>query len=342
MKSTIASVLISFLFLPNTALELSAAEGSTAVIVPVERWSNAFGGQEVTLHFRVVKRKAKPAVDGRIQWHYSANQRTLARGEAEIGRDDAALTEVVLRIPEVRDGVIFQTELTVAYVPRGEDSAAATLTKTLWLYPEDAFADQRDTLKDRKLTLFDPDGKTAELFAKIELPHRRIRNAEVLEAGDEHSYVIVGEGTSLIRNRGLADRLLRFAAASGTVLMLAPSEGVIPMPGEVSKKAKANDPQPGELRFRRHHVIREFDKRLDSEFLPGPSDFAGSKVTLRTRLNRIGMEVSEDGNWPWFTIDYPDTKGRFVFCGFNIVKNWSNGPAPRYLLNRILTPRSKR
>ena len=342
MKSTIASVLISFLVLPNIASELSAAEGSTAVIVPVERWSNVFSGQEVTLHFRAEKRKGDPAVEGRIQWHYSANQRTLARGEAEIGRGDASQVEVILRLPEVRDGVIFQTELTVAYVPRGEDSAATTLTKTLWLYPEDAFADQRETLEDRQFSLFDPDGTTAELFAKIELPHRRIRNAVVLEDGDEHSYVIVGEGTSLIRNRGLAERLLRFAAGGGTVLVLAPSEGVIPMPGEVSKKTKANDPQPGELRFRRNHVIREFDKRLDSEFLPGQGRFVGSKVTLRTRLNRIGMEVSSDGNWPWFTIEYPETKGRFVFCGFNIVKNWNNGPVPRYLLNRILIPRSKR
>lgn len=341
MKSTIASVLISFLFLPNTASELSAAEGSAAVIVPVERWSNAFGGQEVTLHFRVVKRKAEPAVDGRIQWHYSANQRTLARGEAEIGRGDAAQAEVILRLPEVRDGVIFQTQLTVAYVPRGENAAAATVTKTLWLYPEDAFADQREALEARQLSLFDPDGKTAELFEKIELPHRRIRNAAVLEDGDEHSYVIVGEGTSLIRNRGLADRLLSFAAAGGTVLMLAPSEGVIPMPDEASRQGD-RDSQPGELRFRRHHVIREFDKRLDSEFLPGQGGFIGSKVSLRTRLNRIGMEVSKDGNWPWFTVDYPETKGRFVFCGFNIITNWNNGPAPRYLLNRILIPRSKR
>jgi hypothetical protein len=161
----------------------------------------------------------------------------------------------------------------------------------------------------------------------------------VLENGDEHSYLIVGEGTSLIRNRGLAERLLSFADAGGTVLMLAPSEGVIPMPGEVSKKGDIKDAQPGELRFRRHHVIREFDKRLDSEFLPGPGGFAGSKVTLRTRLNRIGMEVSEDGDWPWVTVDYPETKGRFVFCGFNIVENWNRGPAPRYLLNRILTSR---
>jgi hypothetical protein len=83
-------------------------------------------------------------------------------------------------------------------------------------------------------------------------------------------------------------------------------------------------------------VIREFDKRLDSQFLPGTNNFAGSKVTLRTRLSRIGMEVSEDGDWPWVTIEYPETNGRFMFCGFRLIKHWENGPTPRYLLNQIL------
>jgi hypothetical protein len=332
MRQIIASV---------TALQLlaacAAAADETATITPVEKWSCVFGDKEVTLHFRVANKKAGNAgVEGRLQWHYSANQRTLARGEVEIRRNDSGIAEVVLQIPKVRDGVIFQTDLAVSYVPRGANDEAATLTKPLWLFPEDPFADQRETLKERGLSLFDPEGRTAALFEKIELPHQRIRNVAALEDRGEHSYVIVGEGTSPIRNRGLAERLLSFAAAGGTVLMLAPSEGVIPMPGDGARKGEPNDTQPGELRFRQHHVIREFDKRLDSKFLPGTSDFAGSKVTLRTRLSRIGMEVSGGGDWPWLTIEYPETNGRFIFCGFSLIKHWENGPTPRYLLNRIL------
>jgi len=341
MKRSISSAIAGALCCVIVCSEPAAADDLTAMIVPVERWSSLFGGQETTLHFRVLKLKANPAVEGLIQWHYSADQRILDRGEFEIDRDDGALAEIKLRIPKVRDGVIFKTEIRVAYVPRGANDAAATLTKSLWLFPEDPFADRRETLKKRKLSLFDPEGRTADLFEKIELPHQRIRNVAVLEDRGEHSYVIVGEGTSLIRNRGLAERLLSFAAAGGTVLMLAPSEGVIPMPGEASPKGEPNDAQPGELRFRQHHVIREFDKRLDSKFLPGTDDFAGSKVTLRTRLSRIGMEVSEDGDWPWLTIEYPETNGRFIFCGFSLIKHWDNGPTPRYLLSRILTPRAE-
>ncbi|MGZ0165360.1 MAG: hypothetical protein ACKVII_15660 [Planctomycetales bacterium] len=336
MNPCISSIIAAVLCCVIACSESKAADDLTTTIVPVERWSSLFGGQETTLHFRVLKPKADPAVDGRIQWHYSANQRILDRGEFEISRDDTALAEIKLRIPKVRDGVIFKTEIHVTYVPRGENDAVATLTKSLWLFPEDSFADQRETLKERKLSLFDPAGRTVDLFEKIELPHQRVRNAAALEDRDDHSYVIVGEGTSLIRNRGLAERLLSFAAAGGTVLMLAPSEGVIPMPGEASQKGEPNVAQPGELRFRQHHVIREFDKRLDSQFLPGTNNFAGSKVTLRTRLSRIGMEVSEDGDWPWVTIEYPETNGRFMFCGFRLIKHWENGPTPRYLLNQIL------
>lgn len=336
MNRSISSAVAGALCCVIACSEPTAANEEAATIVPVERWSSLFGGQETTLHFRILKQKSDPSIDGQIQWHYSANQRTLDRGEFEIGRDDRGVAEIKLRIPKVRDGVIFKTEIRVAYVPGGANEEFAALTKPLWLFPEDPFADHRDTLKERNLALFDPEGRTVDLFEKIELPHQRIRNVAALENRGEHSFVIVGESTSLIRNRGLAERLLSFAATGGTVLMLAPSEGVIPMPGE------ANGARPGELRFRQHHVIREFDRRLDSKFLPGISDFAGSKVTLRTRLSHIGMDVSEGGEWPWVTIEYSETNGRFIFCGFSLIKHWENGPTPRYLLNQILTPRLKR
>ncbi len=339
MRSIIVSV---------AALQLLAAWAKVATadenvtITPVENWSCLFGDCEVTLHFQVAGNKTESdGVEGRLQWHYSANQRTLARGEIEINRNDSGVAKVALRIPQVRDGLIFRTDLALAYVPRGANGEAATLIRTLWLFPEDPFVDQRETLNERRLSLFDPEGSTADLFKKIELPHRRIRNAADLDDRGEHSYVIVGEGTSLIRNRGLAERLLNFAAAGGTVLMLAPSEGVIPMPGAASQNGELSDDQPGELRFCQHQVIHEFDKRLDARFLPGTDDFAGSKVSLRTRLSRVEMEVSEDGDWPWLTIAYPKTNGRFVFCGFGLIKHWQKSPTPRYLLSRILESPAK-
>ena len=114
------------------------------------------------------------------------------------------------------------------------------------------------------------------------------------------------------------------------------------MPGDASQNGELNDAQPGELRLCQHHVIHEFDKRLDSEFLPGTDDFAGSKVSLRTRLSRVEMEVSEDGDWPWLTIEYPETNGSFIFCGFRLIKHWDDGPTPRFLLSRILESPAKR
>lgn len=334
-----STVVVPFVLLGSIAGPAEAGdENNRVVIVPIERWSNVFGGQELVLHFRVVERSTVPDVDGRIQWRYAASQRTLARGESEIRLDEAGVIEIRLLVPQVRDGIIFKTELSLAYVPREEKPAAATFTKTLWLFPKDPFVDQRDVLKERQLLLFDPEGRTADLFEQIELPCREIRNVAVLDDADRHSCLIVGEGTSLIHNRGLPEQLRKFAAGGGTVLMLAPSDGAIPLP-DFDAATKSGHARPGELRFRQHDVIGEFDPRLDSEFLPGTDDFAGSKVRLRTRLNRVEMEVAEDGNWPWFNIEFPKTKGRFVFCGFNVVRNWSNGPAPRFLLARLLTPR---
>lgn len=344
MRSIIAAVvLLQVVAAGFDASPAAAQPGGRFSVTPVEAWSCVFGGDDLTLHFRVADSRAgNTAVEGHVLWHHSADQRTLARGEVEIGRNDGGTAEVRLRIPKVRDGVIFRTDLTIAFVPRGQEAEAATLAKAFWLFPDDPFVDQRETLKERKLLLFDPEGRTAKLFRKIELPHRLIRHAAVLEDRDEHSFVIVGEGTSLIRNRGLAERLLRFAAAGGTVLMLAPSEGVIPLPGESLAKDDGNAVRPGELRFRQHHVIRELDKRLDSTAWPGINGLPGSKLGLRTRLGRIEMEVSKDGDWPWLSIQYPETNGKFVFCGLSLVEHWDNGPTPRYLLDRVLTPGTKR
>ena len=333
MRILITSLALFLMSIVGTGSKhLTAESKAGARISAVENWSCAFGGKELTLHFRVENNK--PA-EGRLLWHYSANQRTLARGESEIKPNDDSTAEVVLRVPEVRDGVIYRTNLAVAFVQPDGNIENATLSKTLWLFPEDPFTDQREALKERQLSLFDPEGRTAELFEKISLPHQQIQNVASLADHTRHSYVIVGEGTSLIRHRGLAEQLLSFAATGGTVLMLAPSEGIIPMP------ERADADRPGELRFRRHHVIRDFDKRLDSISWPGISGLPGSKISLRTRLGQIGMELSDDGDWSWLTIEYPETNGRFVFCGFSLVEHWDSGPTPRYLLARILIPETK-
>lgn len=308
----------------------SAAE-LDGVITPVEKWSCLFGGQEVTLSFRVSSQKDGSAVEaGRLRWRYAADQRTLARGETEWDPEDQGVAALTLSVPAVRAGLVFPTELSVSCVTQESSFESSTLTRTLWLFAEDPFVHQREVMKEQNLFLFDPDGRTADLFRDAELPVQQIHSIAVLEARPHDSCLIVGEDTSLIRNRRLAEQLLSFAAAGGTVLMLAPSEGVIPMPDETSQV------QPGEFRLRRNHVISDFDKRLDSISWPGTSGLPGSRITLRTRFNRIGMEVSKDGDWPWMTIEYPETRGRFVFCGFSAIQHWRHGPTPRYLLHRIL------
>lgn len=310
---------------------VSIASESEVTITPVEQWACLFGGQKVTLKFQLSDRNGNaPVTDGRLLWRYSADRRTLSRGEAGLHGSEPGIAEIPLKVPEVRDGVVFPTELSVSYVASELENRSSSRKKTLWLFPEDPFANQQQMLRELELSLFDPIGSTKDVFKKAGLACTQIRNRSALSGVSHDSCVIVGEGTSLSRNRGLAEQLVRFSAAGGSVLMLAPSDGMIPMPDEI------DDRQPGAFRFRRHHVIRDFDKRLDSIAWPGSTALPGSRVSLKTRLGRIAMEVSENGNWPWIEIEYPETKGRYVFCGFRLIENWSQSPTPRYLLLEIL------
>ena len=337
MKTILIPVTLVLFVVADSYVGLAAEQPEQKVTIkPREAWSSVFGGSDISLHFDVVHKREAP-VEGRVQWHHSANQRTIARGEVPVRADDEPSAEIMLQLPEVRDGIIFQTQLTVEYVPRGEGQAAASFTKQLWLFPQDPFVDRQKWLEELNLSLFDPEGQTAELFDQIGIPHRQIRNVAVLEDQEEHPFVIVGEGTSLIRNRRLAERLIGLAASGSTVVVFAPSEGAIPIPGQTSDDDAANvTTLPGELRFQKHHVIRELDKRLDAIAWSGLDALPATRISLQNRLGRIEADVTEDGNWPWLEIHYPEDGGVFLLCGFKLIEHWEHGPSPRFLFARIL------
>lgn len=323
MKSLLIPVALASMTALSLPFETAMAQPAVR-IEPTEQWDGVFGDSEVTFHFEVTSGKNRRGGAGRIQWLHAANQRTISRGESEYRPGDSA--EIALRVPPVNDGVIFRTTLTVDFVPTGADSAAATLEKTIWVFPEDPFDDQRKSFGKESIQLFDPNRRTSDLFNQIELPHQAVSNAAALDDAKSGAIIIVGEGTSLSRNRGLAERLLDRAASGCRVLMLAPFDGNIPLP----------DSNAGELRLRKQHVIRDLDKRLDADAWPEAVSLPGTRIGIATRLSRAIVDVSEDGDWPWMEVRYPDSRGVFLVCGYSVIEHWDHGPTPRFLLARIL------
>src|SRR5436190_22792161 len=91
------------------AAAVSCAEDKVT-IEPREKRAALFGESEVELPFEV---RSEEPLAGQLVWTLSANQRTLHRGELPFaaGPGKAAGVKVPLKIPAVKDGVVFPVEL---------------------------------------------------------------------------------------------------------------------------------------------------------------------------------------------------------------------------------------
>jgi len=314
----------------------SLADADDVRITPIENWSTAFAGDEVKVGNRVTSDRA---IDGTLRWSHSANQRTIARGEVELqpSGDVSATAEFLLRPVELHEGVIFATTIRTEFVPRGKDTPVTSQERTLWLFPRDPLAGKAEWAKALDIELFDPVGITAKRFDDLKLPYRSVRNVAVLNDPDQHGVLIIGEGVSLLRNRSLAEILLQAAAAGRRVILLAPTDGSLPLPG-TEGDGLPEGIVPGELRFAREHVIAEFDKRFDAvAWQRTDNAIPSSKFLVESRRSRVEAVVTEQlSAWPWLEVRFPNNRGVLLVCGFQIIQYSGHGPTPGFLLIRIL------
>lgn len=306
---------------------LASAEVS---IRPREAWSGVFGGSEQEFTFEIVT--DDPALD-RLTWVFSAKGRTIARGQ-QAWDQSAGRVSVRLAVPPVRDGVIFPAELKLEAFGPGHDPLARHV-KPLWIFPDDSFAGRTAWLTEQQIALFDPPGHTRDVLVKAGVPLREIHRLAVLDEVHE-GLLLVGEGVSFRAHRGLAESLLRRAAAGVAVLCLAPADGQWPVPG-MENAPDSTAARPVSLIWKRAEVIYELDKRLDADGWPPDGHFVASGVRLIGARDHVAAEVHSDGDvWPWYEIRYPGRRAACVVCGFGIVAHWDAGPAPRFLLARIM------
>ncbi len=326
-------------WLPLAAVLLSSSvlHADEVQLIRAKDFSTAFAGDDITVTFRV---KAEQPVEGRLLWSHTAQQRTLSRGEADVRQsDDGPEASFELRLPEVRDGVIFQTQVAAEFVPRGRDSTAAKLQHSLWLFPRKPLAGRSTWASGLNLQLVDPDGRTSDALKSIDLPFqplRSLRSALADGSTDEpgrNRVLLVGEGASLAKGT-LIGAAVDAAMSGRRVIVLAPQEGTFFMPGFGDDDSQ----NIGEFRLARNSVITEFDKRLDAKAWLGSGEsvpFRG--LQMEAIRGRIQATVDDTGKgWPWLELRYPGSDGVLILCGFRIVEHWDNGPTPRYLLIRIL------
>ena len=126
---------------------------------------------------------------------------------------------------------------------------------------------------------------------------------------------------------------MRTAAGGVPVVCLALSSGELPMPGT----AGADLPVPARVVLGRQDAITTLDKRLDAAAWPPDGEVVASTLSITSKRYRVVGEVGEakDG-WSWIEVRYPKPGATLLICGFSVVEHWDAGPAPRYLLARML------
>jgi hypothetical protein len=188
-------------------------------------------------------------------------------------------------------------------------------------------------LRDLGIRLFDPEKKTAERFAKADIPFTEIRTTDAL-AVVRDGLVVVGEGVSLKEERGLASAMSRVVEAGVPVLCLALRNGEMPLPTEGVSETQGKPPL--RMTFRRADIIAELDKRLDTGTWAPGRDAVASSLVLSADRRVVAVEaVNGDRGWSWMDIAFQGG-GRLVVCGFGIVSGWEESPTPRFLLLKVL------
>jgi hypothetical protein len=317
-------MLAAFLCVPPA---VTAADDKTT-LQDITSWSNVFGGQDAEFQYRL---NSPQALNGRAAWRLANDGRTLARGEIKVtaAAGQAVTIKVPLTVPPVKEGVVFKVRLSVSVFEGNRDTPAASHDKAIWIFPRDPFFGRSEWLKGLKIAVFDPDRKTTKVLEQLKVPFEELGNVESIQERKD-GVVIVGEGISFRDYRGLPEALTRAAARGVAVLCLAPSGGMMLLPGTESARL----PVPQALSVRRADVIRQLDKRLDSRAWPGGKMIA-STLVLRAEDALVQGEVA-GGGWPWLEAVYAEPRGRLAICGFGIVSQWDATPTPRFLLARVL------
>lgn len=312
------------------SLRVGLAQAQTAPrLTPQEKWSNVFGGREVVFHFTT---EGDQAWSGTASWRLSRDARTLASGESAVNVQpgQSATTTVRFVTPQVKEGVVMDAQLTVTLLESGR--TVTNVEKQVRIFADDPFTQRQAWSKQLKIRLFDPEGQTARTLEEQGIPFDNIRNVDAL-AGSKGAVLMVGEGVSFREYRGLWDVLVRSAAAGAGVICLCPSPGEIAIPG-AGESSPAN---PAALTFRKSDVIADLDKRLDYLSWPPNGVVSHRGVVLKGERGPVVGEIADGGNgWMWMDLSWSDTGGRLLLCTFGIIEKWTDSPAPRYLLLKML------
>lgn len=306
-------------------------------LIPLQAWTNLFAStpkeervEEIFFQVKTAKR-----FEGQLEWLFFANNKTLLdqRGQAALAGEGKTFgAKVKLRMPTLRQGVILETTLAVKAVDAA-GAVVATYEKKYWIFPADAFSEMKQILIDLKINILDLGEKkrTTDIFKDLKVPFEELAKAADMDALKE-GLVIIGEGTILKDEPKLAESIAAALNKGVSVLVLAPGEGTLALPGAKDDKIF---PTPRRLDLRRNDLITQLDKRLDASSWAKDGKVVAVSLALKADDDKAIVVESAPTGWPYLEADFGDKKGKLIITGFGIIRSWDDSPTPRYLLARI-------
>jgi hypothetical protein len=296
----------------------------------LDGWSDAFASTNAT--WRVQMHGAESA---ELNWSLVLNKAVVHRGQRTVGASDlAGPIPLTIRTPAIRDGLAGEASLLVQAVSGSEH---ARVTHPVWILPSDPWTVCRELLRAKALRVFDPSGALIRRLQESSIEPVALRNPVAI-AALANGLLIVAEDVSFREYRGLAGALVGAAVGGARVLLPAPREGAMPLPGHADFAGKA---RPA-LRMESARALSALDKRLDAEIWPGAASAVSASFRLSAdRRQPEAVWGNEVDGWPWLDLDFRESGGRMLAVGWPPARAWDSGPAPRYVRAALLLELSR-
>jgi hypothetical protein len=315
-------VLIHFILVPSMAAEVQ--------LTALDTRRNYFSGRTPTVRYRI---SSNGFFQGDLMWRLAFQGRTLQRGQRAITIQSADLIiGLDLSLPQTKDEVVMPVDLELRVKSNHSEKPVLQTSVRKWVFSPLLFLQRKEEFRRLNIYLFDPLKHTVKIFKSAGIPFAPIYRPETISEL-KRDFLIIGEGISLKNYRGLADMMIEAASAGNIVLCLKPQQGAIPRLAIVPEDAVC----ASGVHLHDNSIIRFLDKRLDMDAWSPQGRIAVCGINLVSGKNRIAGDLACDGKgWPWFTLDFEKSGGKFLLCGFGIIEAWNSEPAPRYLFDRII------
>ena len=304
---------------------------SASCLRVVEPWRCFFAGEDrpPVLHIEAL---ADRLMQVRISWRFSAVRAVLATGERVVLAGPERGVIIPLRMPCAAPSppTVIPGRLTVSMSRLSDCRQLARLEVPLRFYGRDPLAERRQWVTSLDLHLFDPRGTTAERLQSLGIPFQRIGDPRTRRRPAPGVFLIMGAGVSFRDYPGLLAWLVRTSAQGSHVLCLAPATGRLSFAEPPISRAV-------HALFEGKDKIALLDPKLDADAWPPDGSLTASSLIFSTDDTGPSLLTIVPGNqgWSWLDLGF-ETGGQFVFCGFDIIGKWGDGPVPRYLLVRLL------